>query len=120
MHVQNADPRLGGAVLYRRWDGMVERMVLYADDERTTVVEVREHFTRRKDKLRERRVYPQKVRKAAAEGEGGAAVYPPACRWGAGGGGVQAAGGSVQHALVSEPAPAVLQARARWPPPLHI
>ncbi|GLC33992.1 Dynein regulatory complex subunit 7 [Pleodorina starrii] len=43
-----------------RWDGMVERLVLYADDERTVVAEIRETFTRRRDKLRERRVYPQK------------------------------------------------------------
>ncbi|EFJ52641.1 hypothetical protein VOLCADRAFT_102618 [Volvox carteri f. nagariensis] len=43
-----------------RWDGMVEKLTLYADDERTTVTEIRETFTRRRDKLRERRVYPQK------------------------------------------------------------
>ncbi|PNW72944.1 hypothetical protein CHLRE_14g612700v5 [Chlamydomonas reinhardtii] len=43
-----------------RWDGMVERLVLYADEERTVVTEIRETFTRRRDKLRERRVYPQK------------------------------------------------------------
>ncbi|KXZ51889.1 hypothetical protein GPECTOR_11g323 [Gonium pectorale] len=43
-----------------RWDGMVERLVLYADDDRTLVAEMRETFTRRRDKLRERRVYPQK------------------------------------------------------------
>ncbi|KAG2491059.1 hypothetical protein HYH03_010505 [Edaphochlamys debaryana] len=43
-----------------RWDGMVERLVLYGDDERTAVTEIRETFTRRRDKLRERRVYPQK------------------------------------------------------------
>ena len=44
-----------------RWDGMVERLTLFADDERQVVVEVRETFQRRKDKLRERRVYAQKV-----------------------------------------------------------
>ncbi|GLI65995.1 hypothetical protein VaNZ11_009689 [Volvox africanus] len=43
-----------------RWDGMVERLVLYGDDDRTIVTEIRETFTRRRDKLRERRVYPQK------------------------------------------------------------
>ncbi|GFR42728.1 hypothetical protein Agub_g3646 [Astrephomene gubernaculifera] len=43
-----------------RWDGMVEKLVLYADDVRTTVAESRETFTRRRDKLRERRSYPQK------------------------------------------------------------
>ena len=40
---------------------MVERLTLFADDERQVVVEVRETFQRRKDKLRERRVYAQKV-----------------------------------------------------------
>ncbi len=52
-----------------RWDGMVERLVLYADDERTAVVEIRETFTRRRDKLRERRVYPHKVGACARRGE---------------------------------------------------
>ena len=41
-----------------RWDGMVERLVLYCDDERTAVSEIRERFQRRKDKLLERRTYP--------------------------------------------------------------
>ena len=40
---------------------MVERLVLYDDTERTVVSEVRERFNRRRDKLRERRVFPQKV-----------------------------------------------------------
>ena len=31
------------------------------DDDRTVVTEIRERFNRRKDKLRERRVYPLKV-----------------------------------------------------------
>ena len=41
---------------------MTERLVLYEDVERTVVLEVRETFERRKDKLRERRVYLKKVR----------------------------------------------------------
>ena len=45
-----------------RWDGMVERLIVYEDDDRTVVQEVRERFNRRKDKLKERRVYPLKVR----------------------------------------------------------
>lgn len=52
-----------------RWDGMVERLVLYADEERTAVVEIRETFTRRRDKLRERRVYPHKVGACGREGK---------------------------------------------------
>ncbi|GAX80447.1 hypothetical protein CEUSTIGMA_g7886.t1 [Chlamydomonas eustigma] len=43
-----------------RWDGMTERLILYEDVERSVISEVRESFTRRKDKLRERRVYPLK------------------------------------------------------------
>eukprot|EP00879_Flechtneria_rotunda_P024804 GHRR01026321.1.p1 GENE.GHRR01026321.1~~GHRR01026321.1.p1 ORF type:complete len:382 (+),score=116.83 GHRR01026321.1:1409-2554(+) len=42
-----------------RWDGLVERLTLYADDARHVVVEVREIFARRRDKLKERRYYPQ-------------------------------------------------------------
>ncbi|KAL6761433.1 hypothetical protein V8C86DRAFT_3131553 [Haematococcus lacustris] len=38
-----------------RWDGMVEKLLLYQDEERTQLKEVREKFQRRKDKLRERR-----------------------------------------------------------------
>ena len=45
-----------------RWDGMVERLIVFEDDERSVVAEIRERFQRRKDKLRERRVYPLKVR----------------------------------------------------------
>mmetsp|Transcript_27648 Transcript_27648/g.69682 ORF Transcript_27648/g.69682 Transcript_27648/m.69682 type:complete len:469 (+) Transcript_27648:102-1508(+) len=41
-----------------RWDGMVEKLTIYGDDERTEVLECREKFARRKDKLRERRTYP--------------------------------------------------------------
>ena len=41
---------------------MVERLIVYEDDDRTVVQEVRERFNRRKDKLKERRVYPLKVR----------------------------------------------------------
>ena len=37
---------------------MVERLLLYCNDERTAVTEIRERFQRRKDKLRERRTYP--------------------------------------------------------------
>ena len=44
-----------------RYDGMVERLLLYEDNERTLVREIREQFSRRKDKLRERRVYPMTV-----------------------------------------------------------
>lgn len=63
---------------------MVERLVLYADDERSTVAEVREHFTRRKDRLRERRVYPQKASPGkpggGADGEGeGRCAYVHVC-----------------------------------------
>ncbi|MEW5310705.1 MAG: hypothetical protein WDW38_002476 [Sanguina aurantia] len=43
-----------------RWDGMVEKLTMFEDHERTSVVEYRENFQRRKDKLRERRVYPKK------------------------------------------------------------
>jgi hypothetical protein len=43
-----------------RWDGMVERLILYSDDEHTAIAEIREKFQRRKDKLRERRTYPPK------------------------------------------------------------
>eukprot|EP00775_Hariotina_reticulata_P013287 gene13287-13418_t len=42
-----------------RWDGLVERLTRYVDDARHVVLEVRETFARRKDKLRERRSYPQ-------------------------------------------------------------
>lgn len=42
-----------------RWDGMVERLIIYGDDEHSVVVETREIFRRRKDKLKERRSYPQ-------------------------------------------------------------
>eukprot|EP00798_Chlamydomonas_sp_ICE-L_P031206 gene31206-6355_t len=55
-----------------RWDGMVERLVMYEDEERTVVTEIRETFQRRKDKLRERRVYPQKDT-TIEEFEGGSA-----------------------------------------------
>jgi hypothetical protein len=37
---------------------MVEKLTIYGDDERTEVLECRERFARRKDKLRERRTYP--------------------------------------------------------------
>jgi hypothetical protein len=40
---------------------MVERLIVYADDDRSEIQEVRESFSRRKDKLRERRVYPLRV-----------------------------------------------------------
>jgi len=43
-----------------RWDGMVEKIVVYEDDERTIQTEVVEMFERRKDKLRKRETYPQK------------------------------------------------------------
>eukprot|EP00803_Ostreobium_quekettii_P006145 evm.model.scf_58.17 EVM.evm.TU.scf_58.17 scf_58:148652-165934(+) len=43
-----------------RWDGMVERLTRFEDEDRTVVVEMMELFRRRKDSLRERRVYPQK------------------------------------------------------------
>ncbi len=51
--------------VYSRWDGMVERLTIFDDEERQVVSEIRESFQRRKDKLRERRVYPQKVRECA-------------------------------------------------------
>lgn len=41
-----------------RWDGMIEKLIIYADDERTEIIESREKYARRKDKLRERRMYP--------------------------------------------------------------
>lgn len=40
-----------------RWDGVVERLTVYADEARTQALEVRETFARRKDKLKERRSY---------------------------------------------------------------
>lgn len=40
---------------------MVEKLTMFEDNERTSAVEYRETFQRRKDKLRERRVYPKKV-----------------------------------------------------------
>ena len=40
----------------------MERLIVFEDDERSVVAEIRERFQRRKDKLRERRVYPLKVR----------------------------------------------------------
>ncbi|GMH37248.1 hypothetical protein BSKO_05121 [Bryopsis sp. KO-2023] len=43
-----------------RWDGMMERVTMYKDEERMVVTEIREHFCRRKDNLRERKVYPMK------------------------------------------------------------
>ena len=39
----------------------MERLIVFEDDERSVVAEIRERFQRRKDKLRERRVYPLKV-----------------------------------------------------------
>ncbi len=41
------------------WNGLTERLTLYADDARSVVCEVREWFSRRKDKLLERRSYPK-------------------------------------------------------------
>ena len=52
---------------------MVERLIVYEDDDRSVVSEVRERFQRRKDRLRERRVYPLKVREG---GRGWDAMVP--------------------------------------------
>lgn len=53
---------------------MMERVTMYQDEERATVTEIRERFRRRKDALRERRVYPMQettiVRKQTACTEG--------------------------------------------------
>ena len=61
---------------------MVERLIVFEDDERSVVAEIRERFQRRKDKLRERRVYPLKVR-----GWGERRVYPLKVQGGGRGGG---------------------------------
>lgn len=45
----------------------MEKLTLFEDNERTSVVEYRENFQRRKDKLRERRVYPKKVGRCVIE-----------------------------------------------------
>ena len=37
-----------------RWDGMIERLVIFQDEEYEKIEETREYFTRRKDKLRQR------------------------------------------------------------------
>jgi len=42
-----------------RWDGMSERLVVFDDEARSEVAEVRELFQRRRDRLRERRVFPK-------------------------------------------------------------
>ncbi|KAH7425775.1 hypothetical protein KP509_11G070000 [Ceratopteris richardii] len=41
-----------------RWDGLIERMILYHDDERTSVFEIHDYFQRRKDCLRKRIFIP--------------------------------------------------------------
>ncbi|KAI5079565.1 hypothetical protein GOP47_0005044 [Adiantum capillus-veneris] len=41
-----------------RWDGLIERIILYEDDERTNVVEIHDYFQRRKDGLRKRTFIP--------------------------------------------------------------
>ncbi|MCO5557143.1 hypothetical protein L7F22_010700 [Adiantum nelumboides] len=41
-----------------RWDGLIERIILYEDDERTNVVEIHDYFQRRKDGLRKRIFIP--------------------------------------------------------------
>ena len=37
-----------------RWDGMIERLIIFQDEEYEKIEETREYFTRRKDKLRQR------------------------------------------------------------------
>ncbi|MCO5551284.1 hypothetical protein L7F22_004783 [Adiantum nelumboides] len=41
-----------------RWDGLIERIILYEDDEKTNVVEIHDYFQRRKDGLRKRIFIP--------------------------------------------------------------
>eukprot|EP00899_Mesostigma_viride_P013144 jgi/Mesvir1/21830/Mv04215-RA.1 len=41
-----------------RWDGMVSRLTRYSDDARGSVCEVREHYSRRKDRLVKRVSFP--------------------------------------------------------------
>jgi hypothetical protein len=42
-----------------RWDGLIERIILYEDDERTDVSEIHDFFQRRKDALRKRIFIPK-------------------------------------------------------------
>ncbi len=56
-----------------RWDGLTERLTKYADPARTVVLEVREWYQRRKDKLRERHQFP-KEESVMVRG-----VYGPPC-----------------------------------------
>lgn len=43
-----------------RWDGMVQRLTLFSDDDCSDVIECRECYERRKDRLRKRVLYPER------------------------------------------------------------
>ncbi|CAG9466922.1 unnamed protein product [Pedinophyceae sp. YPF-701] len=55
-----------------RWDGMVERVTVYENEAATTVDEQWELFRRRKDALRERRLYPSEHKTVEHFDEGSA------------------------------------------------